>query len=145
MPRCVALDAPSEAEDLNPHEITEGVASMSIRIVRAELLAGSKVSVFNSPLGGDEALVEQGTDPHPRTTSNGAVLSVSISLGKNNTSSRSIRVDRWIFFREADRAALFIRRRTDSNFTPVCGFSGNLRYTLQRIQMKLRMTCLGRG
>ena len=94
----MALGAPLMADEPNPPEITKGMSAMRIRIIRAELLAGSKVLVFSAPMDGDEALVDQGVDAQPRATSNGAVLSVSISPEQNSTFSRAIRAGQEVFF-----------------------------------------------
>ena len=83
--------------DGQQQEVTKGMDAMRIRIVRAELLAGCQVSIYNAPIDGDLALAEQGPDSQPRTTTNGAILSVSISAEQNNTFSRAIRLGQKIF------------------------------------------------
>ena len=77
-------------------EPTKGMAAMRMRLVRAELQAGCAMSVFNAVLGGDEAIVRYGIEGHPRTTSIGALLSVTVSGEQNSTFSRTIRDDGWV-------------------------------------------------
>ena len=76
---------------------TRGMAAMRVRILRAELLAGCMLSVFSSIDDGEEAVVAQGSDAQPRTTSTGAILSVTVSAEQNNTLSRAIRMEGKVF------------------------------------------------
>ena len=118
----MAMAVSATPGELDFPEPTNGVGAMEIRILRAELLAGNKMSLFNALDNGGESLVEQGGDSQPRTTSNGEVLSVAISVDQNKTlyvpMGRSS-------FRVADQTVRYIQRRIGFNYTPVCGASTN--------------------
>ena len=55
------------------------------------------MTVYSAALGGEIALVEQGPDSQPRTTTNGAVLSVRISGDRNSTFARAVRMGKKVF------------------------------------------------
>ena len=89
------VDAEQPPVDYN--EPTMGMTAMRVRIIRAEMQAGCRLSVFNALIDGDEAIVEYGEDNQPRATSTGALFSIKIADGQNNTYARDIRAPKWIF------------------------------------------------
>ena len=84
-------------EDLAYAEPTRGMAAMRMRILRAELLSGGSLAVYNALENGDEVSITAGAETQPRTTSTGALLSVVVSAVQNSTFARSIKEGGWIF------------------------------------------------
>ena len=86
------------SDDLVYAEPTKGMPAMRMRILRAELLSVGSLAVYNAVDNGEEVSISAGTEPRPRTTSTGALLSVSVSAEQNNTYARSIKESGWAFF-----------------------------------------------
>ena len=78
-------------------EPTKGMEAMRMRILRAELLSGGSMAVYNAIESGDEVSITSGTETQPRATSTGALLSVMVSADQNSTFARSIKEGGWIF------------------------------------------------
>ena len=78
-------------------EPAKGMAAMRMRILRAELQAACKLSVYDAETDGNEVMADVGELPQPRTTSTGALIPVSVSGDQNSTFARSIRADGWVY------------------------------------------------
>ena len=72
-------------------EPIRGMAAMRMRILRAELQEGFTMSVYNTLIGGCQVCAGNGAGGHTRTTSTGALISLSLAAEQNSTYARAIR------------------------------------------------------
>ena len=79
-------------------EMTYGVAAVRVRLIRNELQSGNSITVYKSRREEEVATITHGPDVvQRRTTSDGALLAVMISVGQNGAYDNEIRDSRILF------------------------------------------------
>ena len=94
-------------------EPTAGANAARVRIIRAEMQSGSRLTSPNALVDGDESIAEYGEDNQHRATSSGDFASVSVSVGPNNTSQEQSARQNGFAFRAMGRFALYTLLRKE--------------------------------